>query len=221
MMNEGCMYFIAAAALITTIIKYAKSYGWYYLAVIGVITGWFLQFVLPMRSNSPLMALFMPIPIMLIKARERLLAGFSLALIGLVAWFRWDWLIYKFRMRPVMWGKFGSQLTFTGNGFPHDIKSVTGWYWSGRHDGYCFMHNDPLEFAMSQGVIGLVLLGWFMVTVLYKTKMSLAWYLCMSAAFLCMFQRTMFFPIQAGIILIVIALTILENGAAKSFSAEN
>ena len=105
---------------------------------------------------------------------------------------------------------------FFGVGFPHDIQSIFGWVPSPM--GLGFIHNDYLEFTRSHGVVGLILIVWFLITLFKGAKISVAYYLGLSAAILCMFQRTIYFPIQAGIIVVIIALLILENGRLNSFS---
>jgi hypothetical protein len=81
--------------------------------------------------------------------------------------------------------------------------------------GLCYIQNDYLEFTLSHGVLGLSLLVMFLVSIFKGSKVSLAYYLGLSAVILCAFQRTVYFPLQGGFILIIIALLILENGLAK------
>jgi hypothetical protein len=224
MMNEGFVYILASSLLIITIVRHAKCYRIYYAPILIMIAWWMATFVIPTRSNSPLMALLLIAPVVALRSRLRSVAA-SLCVLGMgVAIWRFEWLIYKFKMRPVMWSQV--PITITGKGFTHDLGSIKGWFWSASPDnivtrGWCFIHNDYLEFTRSYGLIGLVLVLWFAFTVLYRSKVSIASYLCMSAALLCMWQRTIYSPIQAGIILVIIALTILENGSAPSEDASH
>lgn len=222
MLNEGFIMVLAALVLISTIVKYSTAYGWFYLALIGVAAGWFMKDVIPLKSMTPVIALLITIPIIAIKARERLLALILLAPLCLVSLIHWDWLKMKWAARPMMWSivwdgmKTSPDKFFMGVGFPHDINSMFGWVPSPM--GLGFIHNDYLEFTQSHGVIGLGLVIWLLVSLFKGAQISLAYYLGLSAAILCMFQRTIYFPIQGGIIMVIIALLILENGAAKNFS---
>ena len=219
MLNEGCIQVLAAGILISTIVKYGKEYGWYYLALITVIIGWFANSVFPLKSMSPLLALLVCVPIMAIKLRERAVAALLTLPLCLIAIIRWDWLVMKWGARPMMWSLVWDGMNkspekfFLGVGFPNDINSMFGWIPSPQGLGY--IQNDYLEFTRSHGAVGLGLVVWFLVTLFKGAKLSLAYYLGLSAAILCFFQRTIYFPIQAGIIMVIISLLILENGRLK------
>lgn len=82
MMNEGMIYVIASAILIATIVRYSKTTWLYYVVIMSVIVGWFATYVVPNVRCSPIMACVVAVPIILIKARHRLLGALS-AIIGL------------------------------------------------------------------------------------------------------------------------------------------
>jgi hypothetical protein len=71
MLNEGFIYVFAGALLISTIVRYAQEWRWYYFMVGVVMAGWFYQFVLPTKSNSPLLALIVALPIVMYKKGEK------------------------------------------------------------------------------------------------------------------------------------------------------
>lgn len=146
--------------------------------------------------------------------------------VGAVA-YKWAYIWkVKWISRPDFWKATVARIKPLGQGFYHTINTRKGLIAPELEEfGGClqrwgagFRQNDFLEFTEYLGVIALVLVIWFIIQTLWKSKGGLAYFLGLSALFMCMFQRTMYFPEKATVILVIIAMLILENGMAKSFS---
>jgi hypothetical protein len=69
-----------------------------------------------------------------------------------------------------------------------------------------------MEYISIHGVIGLALFIWFMSQLIFQSKkITLAHFFGITAAVLCMVQRTIYWPLHAAMIAFVVALVIMEN----------
>ncbi len=137
--------------------------------------------------------------------------------------FKWQHLWVKIQSRPDFWIATIKRIINSkglGWGFYHTISTAnglvapelpefktiaeTGW---GRGWRQC----DFLELGEYLGIIAFICVVWFVIETLWKAPTGLAFFLGVTALLACIVQRTMFFPIQAGLIQIIITLVILEK----------
>jgi hypothetical protein len=159
---------------------------------------------------------------LLLKKKWKLSIPIGLLGLGVII-YKWSYLWKsKWISRPDVWIATIKRIVHSkglGYGFYHTVNTATGLISPelqefsepvGRWGRY-WRHNDFLEITEYLGVIAFICIVWFVVETLWKTKLGLAFYLGLSALLMCCFQRTMFFPVQAGIIEVIIALIIIDK----------
>ena len=237
LMNEGFIYVFFGVLLIRTVVVYAKAYRWYYIPI-GMMFLLYIRIALigdasGMWSMTPLMAPCMAVVVMLYARRKWFLFTVATLLAITLALSKWvvdkdryiPWIVYKFKMRPIMWtnmiaGYCNPKMEFQpglmdrpfGRGFSHLWNNRPGWFWSGPLDGWAFIQNDLIELGRNLGIIAMGCALWFFIDLLSKGKHnSVAYFFVLTVVCASMFQRTMHFPIQGGIVVYMISLLILEN----------
>lgn len=223
LLAEGFMYIFFGALLIKTIVENAKNYGWYYIPILYYIGVYFHNKVFDIPTNqyfgwsmSPIMACGLATIIVLFRINKKvsLVAIIPMLILTIVKWKR---LVMKWGARPVRWWYTILKIRdgwFLGTGFDDKISAKDGFVFNpvkGPHQGWGWRHNDLLELGEFLGVIAMIAVVCFIIRNLYKAKISIAYYLAIAATLLCLFQRTMFFPMRGGIIVVIAALLILEN----------
>lgn len=187
-------------------------------------------------SMTPLLAICLGVALTLVRIRKtRILACSGLIMGIVVAVSKWPHLMVKWASRPDHW-MFTLQrmklAPWLGNGFYHTVNTKDGLIaaelmgskeivdrWGGGLIGG-WRHCDILEFGESMGVFAMILASWFFLHLLWKGKSSLAYFMVLTAVIMCIVQRTMFFPIKAATILVMVSVLILETklGTAEFLS---
>lgn len=230
LMNEGFLYLFFGIFLIKTIVTYAKRYRFYYVALITVIAFWLWNYCLDMHgwgkgwTMTPLLAFSIGGVLTLARHAKTRICSIGIGLIGLSAViYKWHWLWgVKWRARPDFW-KYTVHRVITskwlGHGFDQGLNAKDGLVSVRMKEAVPFIqkwlggwrNNDYLEIAEYLGVIALMLITWFIIQTLLGSKANLAYFLFVSAIIMCFFQRSMFHPVKAGLILIITSLVLLEK----------
>jgi hypothetical protein len=223
-LNEGFIYVFMGVLLIRTIVIYAKSYKLYYIPiVILVLCGLFKAGNASMLNLdlSTIGALSLGLCIIMIKRSHwRWIFILLLIILGIVLF---PALMYKFPTRMAVWSVQLHDVMNTrtiGAGFDHTVSSIMGLYYIPSLNSIGYRQNDFLEYARYHGIIGMGLVIWFLKDLFWKQRVSVAYFLGLSALILCMVQRTIFHPLQGGIIVIIIALMLLENATANKLLSQ-
>lgn len=251
LMNEGFLYVFFGIFLIKTIVCNAKSYGWYYIPIIGCVL--YLIFGVGFNlagatrcawieiakgvdvwtaldrgwSMTPILAVLIGGGITLLRCQRWRRWAIVAWIWGInVSIYKWPYICQKWAVRPDMWKFMIKRIAdskFMGWGFYQTLNTQGGFVapelkgseqimkrWAvGLSGGW--RQNDFGEITEYLGVIALGIIICFIIRTLYKARPSIAYFLAVSSVVLCFFQRTIFHPVKAGIILAVIALLILEK----------
>lgn len=235
MMNEGLMYIVFGAFLICTIVRYAKSHRWYYVALFPVLIGWVLLDVFALRghfegharsgyfdwSMTPILATALATVIVLLLLRKwKIAIPAVLGGIGVVL-FKWSYIWkVKWISRPDIWRAVISRIKWFGRGFYHLLNTKDGFVAPEHAEfgdvltrwGRGWRQNDLLEFGEYQGLLAMGIVVWlFLALLLKKQRIGVAYFLVLTSVLMCLFQRTMFFIEKGGTIAIMVSLLILSQ----------
>jgi len=226
-MNEGFIYILFGVLLVKTVADNAKSPRWYCIpaAIImihaivfkgfDVATGGYIGW-----SMTPIMATGIAALFIFWKLKIKEVVIPLGILYGAISIWKFEWLKYKFVIRPIMWRVVLTDIkeSWLGEGWGHSINAIHGFIYSGDHYGWGWIHNDLLELGKYMGVPAVILVAWFFLWLLWRSKPSLIYFFVLSACIASMFQRTMFFAERAGVVLIMVGGLIVESRLAKNFS---
>lgn len=222
LMNEGFMFILFGAMLIAVLTRYGKSYRWYYVALVFSLArvydhvfgwnGW---------SMTPILATCLAAAITLTRVRKVRWMGIGALLTGAaVVVYKWDWIWnIKWISRPGFWLATLKRVKLFGRGFYHTVNTWGGFVAPEHVEfhkvlnrwGRGWRQNDLLEYAETAGIVGALLVVAFFARLLIRGRVSVAYFLVLAFALKCFFQRTMFFPEEAGMVLVAIALLELES----------
>lgn len=239
LLNEGYIYIFFGIFLILTIVRYAKSWGWYYPALIfSTMYAWKNIFDINRDaewSMTPILSVLIAVTIVLLRKFKKwwLTIPAGLSFVGMVL-YKWDY-IWKIKWvsRPDFWKACLERLKvsrFLGKGYYHTINTMDGLMAGHEQEGggesaiYIlnkwgrgWRQNDFLEFGEYMGAIAMILIGWFFINLLWRGKVGLAYFFVLAGTLACFFQRTMYFPQKGGLIVIMLSLLTLESyGMAKT-----
>ena len=199
LLNEGFIYIFFGSFLICTIVRYAKSYGWYYIPLVSILLIFFNTYVFDSYlgwSMTPILACSIALVFVLLKLKKYYWFLYVFMSGLFITVFKWDWIIYKFKMRPVMWKIVIKELIdskWLGSGFDHSVTyTLNGFVWSGSDDGWAYVHNDLLEMGRALGVFGMICVAWFFGRLLIKGRPGLAYFFVLAGCIASLFQRVMF-----------------------------
>ena len=174
-------------------------------------------------SITPLLAVLIGATLTMLKhERTRLLSIVTIVSgIGIVI-YKWTYIWgVKWISRPDFWKATIQRIMHSplGYGFYQTVNTKDGLVAPElpefgsclRRWGRGWRQNDFLEITEYLGVIAGICITWFLIGLFWRSKGGIAYFLGITALCMCLFQRTMFFPIKAGIIEVIIALLILEN----------
>lgn len=228
--NEGYIFIFFGAYLIHTVVRNAKAWGWYYPALI-FSSIWTYKYIFDINrdadwSMTPMFAVLIAATIVILRKLKKWWLSAPIVLTGLcLAVSKWSYILQKWKSRPDFWKVCLERLRlshFLGKGYYHTINTMDGFVATeqgGKGAEYVidrwgrgWRHNDWLECGEYLGIVGLVVVAWFFINLLWKGKVGLAYFYVLAATLMCLFQRTMFFPVKGGIIVIMLIMLILETG---------
>ena len=225
LLNEGFIYMVFGCYFIYAIVRNAKEWGWYYIPIVAWLINHVRLSMIDDWSMTPILAVCGSGAIfLLLKFKNKWL---SLAAVGSglgIAIYKWDYLWgIKWISRPDFWKGVISRIKLEplGYGFYHTLNTMIGLV-APEHKGFEYVidrwgrgwrQNDLLEFGEYMGVVAVLVLLWFIVDLLWKSRLGLAFFLVVVSLLMCFFQRTMYFPAKAGLIQVSVALLILEKYA--------
>jgi hypothetical protein len=206
------------------------------MALAIVIIGWLYNTVFDMAglgrgwSMTPIFALLGGGILTLARIKRARLWAYGAGITGFLAvslnmryFFEAKWLcridFWKFTVARIMLSKglgfgfiqnFNARHGFVSKELWSDIPILERWV-ANNHVVVGWRNNDLLELGEYLGVIAMGLAIWLIVQLLNKAKPSMIYFLTVSAVIMCFFQRTMFHPVKAGIILIIVSLLILKK----------
>ena len=217
LLNEGFIYILFWVFGVWVIVSFSKSWKIYYgVVTLAIIVGISRSFDSYLGwSMTPLMSPILAGAIfMLINKRWKIALPVIVGGIGLTI-YKWEWLLYKFVTRPIMWKIAIRDMLKEpwGHGWDHGINHMDGFVYSETGLGSGWIQGDLVELGKYLGVPAVIFTGLFFGYLLFKGKKnSLAYYLFLTAMIAGLFQRTMFFSVQTGVVLLAVSLLILESG---------
>ena len=233
LLNEGYIYIFFGGFLILTIVRYAKSWGWYYPALIfSTMYAWKNVFDINRDaewSMTPILSVLIAVTFVILrKFKKRWLTIPTLFTFIVVVISKWTY-IWKIKWisRPDFWKACLERIRasrFLGKGYYHTINTMDGFMagheQEGGGEGTMYIlnkwgrgwrQNDLLEFGEYMGALAMILIGWFFINLLWRGKVGLAYFFVLASTLACFFQRTMYFPQKGGLIVIMLSLLTLES----------
>jgi hypothetical protein len=229
LLNEGFLYIFLGVFLILTIVRYAKSWGWYYPALLFAFGyGWKNAFGVNADgdwSMTPILAVLLGIIFAMLRKVKRiwLTVPVMATFVGVVL-YKWDYIWKtKWVCRPDVWKATIERIIHSkwwmGHGFYHTINTRLGLispehkefeYLIWHYQGQFWRHNDLFEFGEYAGIIGMLAVAFFVGRLLFTVKPGLSCFFVVTTILMCMFQRTIYFPVKGGLIAVAWSLGVLE-----------
>jgi len=186
LLNEGFIYILVGTVYIYTIVNYSSARGWYYIALLIGLGIAYRRIFGEDWSMTPIIAVLLSGIITLVlrfRNWKIAIAGFS-SLLCLIL-YKWNYIWgVKWISRPDFWKATLSRFTFLGRGFYHTINTMRGFVAADHSEfsyviqrwGIGWRQNDFLEFGEYVGIVGVVLLLWFIIGLIIGSKVGFGFF---------------------------------------------
>lgn len=217
LLSEGFIYLLTGALFLMLTINYTKRF-WIYCPIIAIAMIPSMQKIIVHGRVSIPLAFAISLTIYGFMRKKYLISSLAVLIASIGTAVNWKWICMKWEVRPMVWMSMINEIKqhpFIGMGWtktlgPNHMNAI-------KHDyateiwGMVWRHNDYLSLGSYLGVIATILLIWFAIEMIYKTRTTPMVVGVMAVLIAPIFQMTFFRVDKAIIFLAIIAVAYIKS----------
>lgn len=220
LLAEGFIYILSGTILFMVCMRYLKSSKWFILlCLIPFVKEYF---IIDRLRVTPLFAFGISFLIYFIYKKKWGIVSLMCLVSGLFIPMK-DRILSCFSTRPFVIKELLNQIKLhplVGSGFNKGLNPDHMVYIHENATHWIFRHNDYMSICSYLGIPALILIIWFSIECLVKSK-GVYKFIVLGTIFLCLFQMTMFDTVKAVSCIILLSVCLLESLKKEGFNEKS